>query len=294
MNYKKKEVSVCLRITHHCNHNCPHCYIAASVNNKKGLSKQKIKLALKDLLILNSNFFLIKEIRLTGGEITTMPYITKLIREISDKFPGVILRFETNGINFLKNKNLEKILSLINVLHISIDAWHKNVDRKGKSNILEYFLGKQADNNYQIIVHWATNQHDSNLIKRFLKQYYKRGIKFEFGEVNKEGWAVNLEEKFLAKKLSNRTKCSFGKFLMLDVDGLWYGCRVATKFSLICPIGDKRLGGKLSHLIQKRKLYKVNQFGFPMIKRKLSMFEINELLSRAQGIICDTCQKINR
>jgi MoaA/NifB/PqqE/SkfB family radical SAM enzyme len=286
-----KNISVVLRLTRYCNLNCPHCYIEASPHSNNWLKKKEVKLALNDLLRLKR--YNIKDFRLTGGEITTLPYIKKIILIIREALPHTCLRFETNGIKFLEDNELERILSNINILHISIDTWHKNVNNKGESEILDYFLKKKYFYNYKILVHWVSNQQDKKLKAKFIKKYCNQDISIEFGEVSRVGRARNLNNKFLARRMSKRTKCSFGKFIMLDTDGQWYGCRVATKFTLLGHLGDRELEGKIDELLNKRRFYKVDNLGFLVIKENLTIARINRLFLQSKGIICDLCQEIN-
>jgi|APSaa5957512576_1039674.scaffolds.fasta_scaffold36091_2 molybdenum cofactor biosynthesis enzyme MoaA len=257
------------------------------------MSEYKVKQALEDLASLEKEGFKINEIRLTGGEVTALPYIAALTKDIKTRWPKATLQLESNGIKLMANEESRQMLEWIDRLHISIDTWHDNVDIEGNSKILDFLLKRRKKYKFGVLVHWATNQDDEELMQKFLTKYEPQQIDFHISEVSPAGRGGNLNERFLAKHHSQRTVCSFANYILLDVDEHWYSCRVMADYSRIGKIACKDFVNKINKAKKIRQELAIDKIGIPLFNRELDKAKVCKQIKQNKGIICDLCKKVN-
>lgn len=156
-------------LTHRCNLNCKHCYMNASFAYKEEF--EKIFIRAKDVLkTLKDNGA--REILLTGGECTTFPYITELVKYAKEIGINKVDIF-TNGM--ILNKEL---FDIVDACHLSLDGLeeshnHIRGDNKSYKNLFSTLDYLRAIDKMTYLQYTVNNKNIDDLceVSKILKDY---------------------------------------------------------------------------------------------------------------------------
>jgi len=121
--------SIIANCTLNCNLECVHCYCSASPKNKNTLSLKDFEQIIQDVKnmgIESPPFF-----DITGGEFLLIDESALMSKMVRSNFPLTTIILESNGLLLLKD--FEKYESIeFDRLHISVDAFHSNLNKGEK------------------------------------------------------------------------------------------------------------------------------------------------------------------
>lgn len=104
-----------IKITDYCNAKCPFCINQSSKPKKEEIDLNKLEIVLREL----DSKKLLNRISITGGEpFLYIDRLNKIINKIFEVVPKACVTINTNGINFDKIKQIDK-LSQLEGIHIS-------------------------------------------------------------------------------------------------------------------------------------------------------------------------------
>ncbi len=236
---KKEFNHVVFQIIKECDQSCPHCFFSSSPKKKEKLTLTQINDALADLK--KSGINKINNFIITGGEPTLHPNIAKIVKTIKANYKFSKIRIDTNGLSFLENPLLFKLLNA-DIYDISIDIFHNQgilrkekkykeifIKKNGTSNLVDYFIEHKNKYKFELNIRWTSNRRDNKLFEKFKKKYQDKGLTIVKKNVTATGRAVFLPSAIKGKGYTitekpNNFKCLIGDSLLLAIDGFWYGC----------------------------------------------------------------------
>lgn len=255
-----EKLTVLLELTRRCNLKCKHCYNFSSPDSKIALTFEEIKKVISDLKSLESRYAF-ERIILTGGEFITMDNAKVILNLFKQNFNSII-RIETNGFLFCKDKNLF-IEFNPDEFFISIDKFHGSLKNDGTAPVLETFLENVSDK--KIIVRITIERGQEPLKDKFLKKYsHFKNLTIEVKYVSPSGRAgknLNNFQGYLFGENKNLFKCLAKNYIHLNTSKKWFGCYTACSMSYVANLGDKNFLDKLSSIRNSRDFKQIRKKG---------------------------------
>ncbi|MNC00406.1 Antilisterial bacteriocin subtilosin biosynthesis protein AlbA [compost metagenome] len=247
---EKESLTALLELTHRCNLACKHCYNNSSPSSNEELEEDSIKAIIHDLNKLVN--FKVEKIILTGGEFVYMKQAAEIYSYIRQHFHGS-LRIETNGLLFQRNPELFQTYRAEEYF-ISADLFHGTIDRKGDSELLDFFIQHSARNGFKVICRLTVNDSDSDLIPQFLERYGNRdSLALEVKYVSPSGRAGENLTDFKGFRYEDNKSlftCLANDMIHLNVQKQWHACYTACDLSYVADLGDEDFNEKL---LEKRQ-----------------------------------------
>jgi len=195
-------------ITHKCNLHCPYCYVSAGEPLKDELNINEWKNAFLKLSKVAPN----SEITFSGGEPLTKEGILEILRFTKDLgFQNFLF---TNGI-LINEDNIKTLQETVSLIQISLDGLSKETHdmMRGKGTFKRIMKSIELIKKHKIDLDLAINITPNNIDEMvnelvfFIKNlsYPKLGIRLNY-HMDKEGYAVNLNEDYFNVYIKNRQK----------------------------------------------------------------------------------------
>ena len=234
-----EKITVLLELTRRCNLLCKHCYNSSCIDSPLQLSLDEVKILIDDIKKIEKKYPL-ERIILTGGEFITMDNSKEIFQLFRDNF-DCILRIETNGFLFYKNKSLLDEYK-VDEFFISVDKLHGTLKDDGSSDILDFFL-ENTDKN--IVARITIDKGMEELRDTFIDKYHdNEKLTIEAKYISPSGRAGENFKSFKGFKFHENPglfKCLAKNYIHFNVSRNWYCCYTACELSRFGKLGDKDL-----------------------------------------------------
>ncbi|MDT3427772.1 MoaA/NifB/PqqE/SkfB family radical SAM enzyme [Paenibacillus forsythiae] len=244
---EKESITALLELTHRCNLTCKHCYNSSSPASTEELGLETVKEIIHDLNKLTD--YHIEKVILTGGEFVYMKQAAEIYAYIREHFHGS-LRIETNGLLFKRRPELFQIFRAEEYF-ISADTFHGTIDRKGHSELLDFFIHYSIRNGFKVICRLTVDHSDSDIIPLFLERYGRDdSLALEIKYVSPSGRASENLKDFKGFRYEENKElftCLANNMIHFNVRKQWHACYTACNLSYVAHLGDEDMNEKLFH-----------------------------------------------
>ena len=280
-----EKITILLELTRRCNLLCKHCYNSSCIDSPLQLSLDEVKVLIKDIKQIESKYS-IERIILTGGEFITMDNSKEIFQLFRDNF-DCILRIETNGFLFYKNKEILEEYTA-DEFFLSVDKLHGTLKDDGSSDILDFFL-KNTDKN--IVARITIDKGMEDLRDAFIDKYHgNEKLTIEAKYISPSGRASENFKKFKGFKFNENPelfKCLAKNYIHFNVSRNWYCCYTACELSRFGKLGDKDLITKFESKYLSEKMCAIRDRG--IIELLCSKCNNEEFYNKEFYYRCEPC-----